>query len=163
MLGGGAAVLTPGFPTANVVQIGGRENHREVALHGFADPLGVPRHPAGMADALEVVLEIALHLDRHPVLQQVFLLGRKPFRQRAQALLGIRAVGGAAEVHLRVDEAVAAFAALAGGVVLEKFNGLAALGTFFLENRPWLPVLHVLSRAPHIYSPSMTSHDCSGV
>jgi hypothetical protein len=64
-------------------------------------------------------------------------------------LFGKLAVGGTAEIHFRIDEAVTAAAALAGGVVFEKFDRMVALWTFDLKNGPRLPILGILSRAFH--------------
>ena len=51
--------------------------------------------------------------------------------------------------RLSRDEAVAAMAAFSGRVILEEFDIMSALGTFFVENGTRLPVAAVLPRAFH--------------
>jgi anthranilate/para-aminobenzoate synthase component II len=79
-------------------------------------------------------------------------------RHCPDTLFGKLAVRRASEIHVGIDKTVLAVRAFAGGVVLEKFNTVAALRTFGFKNRSWLPVLGILSRAFHIYCPPGKSY-----
>ncbi|VTR66351.1 hypothetical protein DESC_480061 [Desulfosarcina cetonica] len=144
-----AAVFLLGLDDADVVQVGGTQYHGRVAALDAADPLGVTRHPDGVADTLEVALEIALHLDGHTVLEQIIGLEQEFLGQRADALLGILAVGRTAEIHVRIDEPVLAFWAFAGRVVLKKLDAGAAFGACHLKDGAGLPIEGILSWAFH--------------
>jgi hypothetical protein len=102
-----------------------------------------------MTDLSEILLEKAFHLDGHPVLEKVLLLGKQFRGKRADALVGVFAVGGAAEIQFRVQELMSAFSAPAGGVVLEKFHLGVALGTPGFKNRILFPIATVLSGTFH--------------
>ena len=78
-----------------------------------------------------------------------FLLSRKLRWKRAQTLFGELAIGGTAEIHMRVHEPMPAVTAFAGGVIFEEFDRLAALGAFDFKNGPWFPVTGILSWAFH--------------
>ena len=75
-----------------------------------------------MADAFEILSEIAFHLNGHPVLQQVLFLGHQFRGQIPETLLGILTVGGAAEIHLGVQDPLPAFFAAAGGIVFKELH-----------------------------------------
>jgi hypothetical protein len=93
-----------------------------------------------MADALEVAPEIAFHLDGHAVLEQVFLLQQELLGQGADTLLGVLAVGCTPEIQIRVDEAVLAFGAFTGRVVLEELDVGTTFGARNLINGTGLPI-----------------------
>ena len=93
-------------------------------------------HPGGVADAFEILAEVALDGDGHPVLEQVFPAGQQFRRQIPEALFGILAVRGAAEIHLGVEHPLAALLAAAAGFVFEKFHLPAALGARGFKNAP---------------------------
>ena len=56
---------------------------------------------------------------------------------------------------MRVQEAVAAFGAFACGIILEELYLSPAFGALDVENGPRLPVLAVLSRTFHYFSPKV--------
>ena len=149
IFGGGAAVLPFGLMDADVMQVGRGQDHGHISPFTDADPLRISRHPCGVPDPFEVLLEIPLHFNGDPILQQIFFLGQQLFGQGPQALLGELAVCGAAEIHLGIDKPVPAFAAFAGGVVLEKFDVMTAFRALDLKYRSRFPILGVLSRAFH--------------
>ena len=68
------------------MQIGGRQNNRQIALLAFCDLLGIPGHPAALADAFEILFKVAFHLNGHTVLEQVLLLGDELRGQVADTL-----------------------------------------------------------------------------
>ncbi len=55
----------------------------------------------------------------------------------------------------RVQEAVAAFGAFTCGIILEELYLSPAFGALDVENGPRLPVLAVLSRTFHYFSPKV--------
>ena len=109
----------------DIVQIGGRQRRPPGCPLPFADFFGVPGHPAGMPDALKIRSEIALHLDGHPIFQQILLLGQQLRGQGAQALLGILAVGGAAEIHFGIEHALVPHRTLQRRVVSSLKNSIS--------------------------------------
>jgi hypothetical protein len=65
----------------------------------------------------------------------------------------VGAVGGAAEIHLGIDDPLSTFFAEAGGVVFKELEIGAAVGALGLEDRTGLPVAAVLSGAFHVSLP----------
>jgi hypothetical protein len=102
-----------------------------------------------MADLFEIGFIIAFHFNGHPVFKQVFFLGQQLIGHGPQALFGKLAVSRAAKIHFGIDEPVTTAAALAGGVIFEKFDRLIALGALDFKYGPRLPVFGILSRAFH--------------
>jgi hypothetical protein len=100
-------------------------------------------------DTPEVFPEMALYLDGHTVLEQILLLGDEFRRKIPDALFRIFAIGCAAEIQLRIHEAMPALGASSSGVILEKLHLASAFRAFGLKNSPRLPVPAVLSRAFH--------------
>jgi hypothetical protein len=67
-------------------------------------------------------------------------------------MLGKLAVRRAPEIHVGIDEAVAAPGAAPGGIILEKLHPGLTLGAVHFKDRVGLPVSAVLSWAFHIDS-----------
>jgi hypothetical protein len=102
-----------------------------------------------MTDPSEICFEIPFHFNSDPVFEQIFFSCQKFGRQGTDALLCKFAIGCTPEIHFRIDESVAAVMAFPGGIIFEEFNGMAALGTGFLKNRPGFPIATVLTRTFH--------------
>jgi hypothetical protein len=131
------------------MQKGGHQDHRRVSALLSGNFFGMPCNANAVADPSEVAPEMALHLNGHPVLEQVFLLSDEFRGHVSNALLGVGAVGRTAEVHVGVQKAVAASPAHTRGIVPEKLHVTATAGALDLEDRPRFPVAAVLSRAFH--------------
>jgi hypothetical protein len=102
-----------------------------------------------MTDASEICFEIPFHFNGDPVFEQIFFSCQEFGWQGADALFGKFAVGCTPEIHFWIDEPVVAVMAFPGGVILEEFHGMAALGAGFLKNRPGFPIATVLTWTLH--------------
>ncbi len=154
----GALMFFLGFLDADVVQVGGRKSHRGIALFLLDEPFRVAGNSCGMADPLEILLEIELHLHCHSVFEEVLLLLYQLWRKLSKTMLRKLAMGCAAEVHLRVEHLMPAFLAPAPRLIFEEFNSLAAFGALGVKDGVEFPEAWVLSRAFHGFSLFPSAH-----
>jgi hypothetical protein len=96
------------------MQVGSQRCDNRVGLLFFTDPVRISRYPGGMSYPFKIVSKVAFHLDGDTLNKKLLFLGQQFRRHGAQALLCIRAVRGAAEIHPGIDHLVAAIAAFAG-------------------------------------------------
>jgi hypothetical protein len=163
ILGGSAVVFPLGFMNADIVQIGGTQNHGRIAPFIFYYLFSVSGHIGGMADPPEVTAEITLHFHSHPIFQKIFFLSKQRRRQIAQTLVGMRAVDRTPEIHPGVDELVAAAGTFSCGIVPEKFHLIAAPRAWSLKYGPGPPKTRILSRAFHGFFPHTVLQGCKPV
>jgi len=103
-----------------------------------------------MAYPLEIQLEIEFHLNRDPVLEEIFFLLYQFRRKVAEAVLGKLAVSCATKIHLGIEHLVPALLARSPGLIFEKLDLVAAVGAFGIEYRVEFPKPWVLSWAFHV-------------
>jgi hypothetical protein len=152
-LGRGALVLPFSFLDADVVEICSGEYHRRVGLFLRREPFRISGHFGCVADALEIRLEIELHLNSDTVFEKIFFLLDQFRRQFPKALFSEFAVRRAAEVHLGVEHFVAAVFAGSPRFVLEEFDYVTAVGALCVKYRIKFPISWILSGTFHFRGP----------
>ena len=149
-------VICHSWAPPQIMEVGGCQNDRRVALFLVNKLLGISGDTAGMTTLLKVTMEVSLHLDSDPVFEEIISLGEKLRRKFTQALFGKPAVDGTGKIHFRVDHLFPAMPASSTRLVFKELHITAAFGTWHREDGSWLPITGILSRTFHHSSPAIS-------
>ena len=142
-------VFLLGILNSDGVEKGSEQDNCRITTFLFHNLFCIPGYISGMADALKVPVEKPLHLDCHPIFQEVLPAGYQFRGKIPEALLSEFAVSCASKIHPGIDKLVPALFTPAGSFILEEFNGRAALGALCFKDCIRFPEAAVLSRALH--------------